>query len=267
MEIFKKISFKLTKILLIALFWISVWAVVAYMLNMPVLFPNPIDVLKRFFELLFTKDFILITGASLGRVFIGIIFGILIGTILAVICSASKIVHDIIYPIIAVIKSTPVASFVLLVWLFMGDQITPIIITVMMMLPIVWANIYQGIKSIDKNMLEVCSVYKIPLIKRIFAFYIPSIIPFFASALLSGIGLAWKAGIAAEVLCSTKRSMGEEIWNAKYDLERTIDLFAWTVAVILVSLLFEIVFSRLIKRLLDKYIKSVGGSYGNKEIK
>ena len=61
--------------------------------------------------------------------------------------------------------------------------------------------------------------------------------------------------------------MGEEIWNAKYDLERTIDLFAWTVAVILVSLLFEIVFSRLIKRLLDKYIKSVGGSYGNKELK
>ena len=84
--------------------------------------------------------------------------------------------------------------------------------------------------------------------------------PFFFSSLLSGIGLAWKAGVAAEVLCSTKLSMGEEIWNAKYDLERAVDLYAWTVAVIVISLIFELLFSKAIKKLLNKYIKITGGS-------
>lgn len=263
MEAFKKISLKCLKLLLIALFWILVWAICAKIMNLPILFPSPVNVLKRFFELLGTKEFYLITGSSLYRVFSGIIIGILIGSILAVLCSISKLVYDIFYPVITVIKSTPIASFVLLIWLFIGDQITPIIITVIMVLPIVWANIYKGIESIDKNLIEVCRAYKIPIKKRISAFYVPSIMPFFVSSLLSGIGLAWKAGVAAEVLCSTKRSMGEEIWNAKYDIERAVDLYAWTVAVILISLVFELVFSKLIKKLLNKYIKSTGGSNEN----
>ena len=263
MATLKKVSLKALKFLSIAILWILVWAICAWAMNLPILFPSPFDVIKRFFEIFFTKEFFLITGSSLYRVFSGIIIGILIGSILAVICSMSRIVYDIFYPIITVIKSTPIASFVLLIWLFMGDQITPIIITIIMVLPIVWANIYQGINSIDKNLIEVCKIYKIPVKKRISAFYVPSLMPFFISSLLSGIGLAWKAGIAAEVLCSTKRSMGEEIWNAKYDLERAVDLYAWTLAVILISLIFEIVFSKLIKKLLNKYVKSTGGSHEN----
>ena len=263
MILFKKYTVKCLKFVFIALFWIAIWGICAWMINIPILFPSPLEVLKRFFELLITKEFFITTAHSLYRVFSGIIIGILVGSILAVLCSTSKFIYDLFYPIITVIKSTPIASFVLLIWLFMGDQITPVIITVIMILPIVWANIYQGINNIDKNLIEVCKTYKIPHIKRISSFYIPSIMPFFISSLLSGIGLAWKAGVAAEVLCSTKNSMGEEIWNAKYDLERAVDLYAWTVAVIVISLIFELFFSKGIKKLLNKYVKSTGGSNEN----
>ncbi|MBO5374282.1 MAG: ABC transporter permease subunit [Clostridia bacterium] len=263
MKNFKKIGIKASKVLLIALFWLGIWELVSLILNIPMLFPGPISVLKRLFELILTKEFIINSLMSLLRVFGGIFIAIILGVILAAFCAMSKIVHDIIYPILTVIKSTPVASFVIVIWLFLGDQKTPIIITVMMMLPIVWANIYQGIKNVDKNLLEVCTVYKIPFKKRVSAFYAPSIIPYFISSLLSGIGLAWKAGIAAEVLCSTDVSIGDAIFDAKYDFNG-VDLFAWTVTVIILSLVFELVFTKLLKKLLKKYIKSEGGSNENK---
>lgn len=244
----KKFFLKILKVALITLFWLLLWQIISSVLNMPLLFPSPISVFKRLLELIITKDFIVSALCSLLRIFLGIIIAIFIGTSLAIICSLSKIAHNIFYPILTIIKSTPVVSFVLIIWLFIGEQRTPVIITIMMMMPIVWASVYQGIKNVDKELLEIAHVFKIPFKKQLFSLYIPSIIPYFVSALLSGIGLSWKAGIAAEVLCSPKWSIGEAIFNAKYDFNG-VDLFAWTVTVVILSLIFELISTKLLKKL------------------
>ena len=54
----------------------------------------------------------------------------------------------------------------------------------------------------------------------------------------TGIGIGWKAGIAAEVLGLPKNSIGKALYNAKIYLEMP-DLFCWTAVIILLSLLFE----------------------------
>ena len=257
----KKILYIILKVSLISLFWLIIWQIASLVINMPLLFPSPIDVLIRLTELIVTKEFIISSLASLFRIFLGIIIAIALGTALAILCSISKIAHNLLYPILTIIKSTPIVSFVLIIWLFIGEQRTPIIITVMMMLPIVWANVYQGIKNVDKNLLEVSRVFNIPFKKQLFSLYIPSAIPYFVSSLLSGIGLSWKAGIAAEVLCSPKWSIGEAIFNAKYDFNG-VDLFAWTVTVVILSLIFEYISTKLLKKLTKKYDSSKGGANG-----
>ncbi len=264
MVIFKKYSFKFLKVALITLFWLLIWQVISLIIDMPLLLPGPIAVLKRLLELIITKEFILSSLASLFRIFIGIFIALGLGTALAILCSVSKVIYSIFYPVLTIIKATPVVSFVLLIWLFIGEQKTPIIITIMMMLPIVWANIYQGVKGVDKQLLEVCRVYKIPFKKQLISLYVPSVIPYFVSALLSGIGLSWKAGVAAEVLCSPEWSIGEAIFNAKYDFDG-VELFAWTVTVIILSLIFELVLTKLIKFMFKKYISGKGEINGNKK--
>ena len=258
----KNFLFKVLKVALISLFWILIWQIISLILDMPLLFPGPISVFKRLLELIITKEFIISSLSSLLRIFLGIIVATILGTVLAVLCSLSKIIHNVFYPILTIIKSTPVVSFVLIIWLFIGEQRTPIIITIMMMLPIVWASVYQGIKNVDKDLLEVASIFKIPFKKQLFSLYMPSVMPYFISALLSGIGLSWKAGIAAEVLCSPKWSIGEAIFNAKYDFNG-VDLFAWTVTVIILSLIFELISTLLLKKLVKKYISSKGAQNGN----
>jgi NitT/TauT family transport system permease protein len=117
-------------------------------------------------------------------------------------------------------------------------------------------------KSVDVGLLEVCNVYNIPRKKMIKSLYVPTVTPYFTSALLSSIGLGWKAGIAAEVLCTPVRSIGKAIFESKIYFEY-VDLFAWTAAVIVLSLIFEVLLTKLLKKLLSKYTKNPGGSDGN----
>lgn len=65
--------------------------------------------------------------------------------------------------------------------------------------------------------------------------------------MVTSLGLAWKAGIAAEVLCTPKGAIGTQLYNAKIYIETT-DLFAWTFVVVILSLLLEFAFVRLTRR-------------------
>ncbi|MBR2025324.1 MAG: ABC transporter permease subunit, partial [Clostridia bacterium] len=227
------------KTILITLFWLGIWEVISLMIGNQLLFPSPVEVTKKLVSLVITISFWETTLFSLSRVGFGIIIAIILGIIMGIICSLSKIIYDIFSPFVTIIKSTPVASFIILfiVLIKNGNEITPIIITALMVFPIVFSNIYKGIDSLDKNLLEVCNVYKIPFNKKLSILYIPSIMPYFSSALLSSIGLGWKAGIAAEVLSTPKTSIGIELFNGKQYLEY-VDVFAWTVTVIIISLIF-----------------------------
>jgi NitT/TauT family transport system permease protein len=90
-------------------------------------------------------------------------------------------------------------------------------------------------------------VYRLSRWQKLRHLYLPSMRPFFSAAALSSIGLAWKAGIAAEVICRPQFSMGRELYESKIYLEMP-DLFAWTIAVILLSMALEQLFRRLLAR-------------------
>lgn len=245
------------KILIIALFWFGIWEIAALIIGNSLLFPSPIDVLIRLIELIPTENFILSVLMSLLRVSSGIAIAVFFGVGVAILCAKFHFVYELLYPVITIIKSTPVASFIVLVILFMGRDIVPTFITVLMVFPIVWSNIYRGIKNTDTELKDVCKVYSIPRSKQLKSLYLPSVMPYFISAILSGIGLGWKAGIAAEVLCVPLRSIGRNLYEAKLYIE-TADMFAWTVTVVIMSLILELLVSKLIKKLSGKYFFSEG---------
>ena len=253
---------KTTKIILISLFWFLVWEGASLIIGKPLLFPSPIDVFAKLFKLLITREFIVSCLYSLGRVGLGIVVAIFLGFITALLCSFSNILYEILYPFITVIKSTPVASFIILIWIFVGNSTTPIFISALMVFPIVFSNVYQGIKNIDKDLLEVSKIYGINKKKKLKSLYVPSVLPYFQSALLSSIGLGWKAGIAAEVLCTPVKSIGQAIFESKTYIEY-VDLFAWTAAVIILSLIFELLLTKLIKMLFAKFTGKQVQKIGN----
>jgi NitT/TauT family transport system permease protein len=77
----------------------------------------------------------------------------------------------------------------------------------------------------------------------------PQLRPFILSGLQNAaLGLAWKAGVTAEIIGIPSGSIGERLYEAKVYLD-TPDLFAWTVVIVIISVCFEKLFVRLIRML------------------
>ena len=238
---------KLIRNLLAMLFWLAVWQGFAVILAKPLLLPSPVEVLVRLSQLVLTADFWYYTLVSLWRIVLGVGVAIVLGLVLAVLCCRSSLVDALVAPLLITVKSTPVASFVILVLVWVSRDYVPVLIAGMMVLPIIWANVCAGIRGTDKQLLEMAKVYKLSsgrVLKRI---YIPSVMPHFHSACRTALGFGWKSGIAAEVLTVPTHSIGRLIYESKLYLETT-DLFAWTLVVILLSLLLEKVFLRFLDR-------------------
>ena len=157
-------------------------------------------------------------------------------------------VNMFINPVMTLIKSTPVASFIILALIWLGRGILPAFISALMVLPVVWANVSAGIASRDPALLEMAQVYAFPRGRILHRITVPTVLPHFRAALSSALGLGWKAGIAAEVLTVPPYSIGKMIFESKLYLETT-DLFAWTLAVILLSLLIERILLKLVRRI------------------
>ena len=226
------------KTLAAAVFWLLVWTALAKLVNRELLLPAPPAVLRRFMELALTAEFWRTIALTLLRIACGVLAAVCLGTLAAALTERFVLADCLLRPLLSVIRSTPVASFIILALLWMGRDILPGFISALMVLPVVWANVGAGVRETDRDLLEVARVFHFSRGKTLRYVYIPSVLPYFLSACKSSIGLGWKAGVAAEVLTVPALSIGRMLYESKLYLE-TADLFAWTAAVILCSLLIE----------------------------
>ena len=209
---------------------------------------RPPDPPARLGALAGTGEFWRTAAVSLGRVFAGAAAGVGLGTALAALTAAFRWARLLLAPAVKVVRATPVASFIILVLLWADRDWVPVIISALMVLPVVWGNVVQGVDSADAGLLELSRAYGLSSWRRLRLVYVPSVLPYFAAACRTSLGLAWKAGVAAEVLCLPRLAIGTQVSNAKIYLE-TPALFAWTLTVLLLSFLLEGVLGRLLGRL------------------
>ena len=107
-----------------------------------------------------------------------------------------------------------------------------------MVLPIVYTNVLEGIRHLDPKLTEMAAVFRVPWRRRFLYIWLPQLKPYIFSACRLSLGLAWKAGIAAEIIGIPDGSIGEMLYQAKV-YYNTADLFAWTIVIVAVSVIFE----------------------------
>ena len=228
-------------------FWIFVWFIISKIVNREVLVASPFSVLKRIIALVHADYFWISAAMSLVRIILGFLIAIISAVIVAVLAVKFKFVQTLIEPLMIIIKSTPVASFIILAIVWLDLSFIPAFTSFLMVFPVMWTNVFTGIKATDKNLLEMVQIFNVKKSKVITKLYVPSVMPYFKSACIASIGLSWKAGIAAEVLCTPKNSIGKYLYESKIYLE-TADLFAWTIVIIVLSLILEKILIRVINK-------------------
>lgn len=220
------------------LFWLSLWQIVAMIVNQSLLMPSPLFIFERLYTLVQTSSFWQTTLLSLLRVMAGYFVAIIAGALLAVLTSFSSFFKILFSPLIYIVRATPVASFIILALVWMHSGTVPAFIAGLMVFPLIWKDVSTGIEETPKSLLEMGRVFQLSRTKVLRYIYFPSTFPYFVSGSMTALGFAWKAGIAAEVISAPKHSIGLMLHDSKIYLE-TVDLFAWTLVVILLSVLLE----------------------------
>lgn len=249
MKIRKK-ALKTVKYLAVAVFWLGLWQFIALRIGSELILPSPKITLLAFMQLASQSDFYMTALFSVERIMLGFAVGITLGTALGFSCAFVKPLDYLFSPMRSIIKATPVSSFILLLLFWTDKENVASYISMLIVLPIVYSSVYEGIKSTDKLLVEMADFYKVPKIKQIFTVYTESVKSRFIAASTTSLGLAWKAGIAAEVLANPDISIGGMLYKSKIYLE-TPQLFAWTALVILLSVAIEkiiLLILRLIKK-------------------
>jgi len=226
-------------------FWIAVWQIASIFIE-EILLPTPLSVGRSFIRNATTRRFWKIVFNSVSRLMFGFVVGVVIGTVLAVITHRSKALRTLFYPLLTVIRATPVASFIMLALVFIARVKVPAFSVTIMVIPIMWGNMDEGLNALDRKQYEVAKIFNFNPYKKLKYLYLPQIMPFFYSGAVTSLGLGWKAGIAAEVLCTPKDTIGREIYYGKVYIETT-ELFSWTLAVIIISIVFELLLRKAIK--------------------
>ena len=234
-ELLKK---KPVKWLIAAVFWLIVWQAAAWAVGSDLLLPSPVSTARALISLCGTGVFWRSCGLTLLRVFAGFALGIIAGSALGVLTSFSPFAEAVLSPLRSVVRAAPVTSFIILVLLYLSSALTPLFIAFLMVLPIAWTNVANGIISTDKQLLEMAEVFGFSRAKKLKCVYRPSVLPHFISACTTGLGFAWKSGVTAEVIAHPAFGMGKAIYESKLYLE-TPELFAWTAAVIIMSFALE----------------------------
>ena len=225
---------------------VAVWQVSAMAVGKDFLFPTPISVLGRLLTIWQEDGFFIAVSQSFGKIVLGFLLALLAGLILAVLAGRFSLIEHLLWPYMITIKSVPVASFIVLALMWLTSSQLSTFISFLMVLPVIYTNILGGIKNSDRNMDRMADLFRLPWHRRILYVWIPRIKPFLISACSLALGLSWKAGIAAELIGIPANSLGEMLYYSKIYFN-TLDLFAWTLIIVLISVIFEKLFTAVLK--------------------
>ncbi len=232
-------------------FWLLVWEIASLAIGEELFLPSPSSVVFRLVSLIPEAEFWTSILFTLERILVGFLLALLSASVASGLSYRFRIVEILLDPAIRIIRATPVASIVILVLVWVRSRNLSVVISFLMVFPIIYTNILEGLKSTDKDLLEAAAVYRIRGLKKLRYIYIPSLSSYIQSAISISLGLAWKSGIAAEVIGLPDGSIGERVYEAKIYLS-TPDLFAWTIVIIILAFLFEHFFLFVSGRLLKE---------------
>lgn len=236
----KKISSKnfIWKKSLIVLFWLLVWQILAWIIKNEILLEGPIGVLKHLITKLQTFEYYRTVFLSVLRIMGGLVSGVLLSVILSGLTYKKSWIEELFLPVIQFLKSAPITCFVVLLLIWIGSENLTFFIALIVAFPPIYLNLSEGLKQIDEKKLELAKVYEMPFRNRFFYIYLPGVKSFFLSSLEVAIGMAFKAGIAAEIIGTPNYSMGEQIYMSKIYLD-TAGVLSWMITVIFVAYLCE----------------------------
>ena len=229
-------------ILTILLIWF-IWTLI----DDNIFFPRIDEVIIDIGKLLSEGKNLLIIFYTFLKVIGLIIVSFIISFLLAMLGYKFNSFRSFISPMIAIMRSTPVASVILILILLVGSKLAPIFISLLVIVPIAYENIYAAFINVDKDLIDETKLVSNINIKIIFSVFVPVSKNYLVSSLLSCFGLALKVLVMSEVLTQGNMTIGGSIQIAKATIDLT-RVFSWSIILVIIVLIVEFFIKKLNKK-------------------
>ncbi len=235
---------------LFVILWIIIWQLCSQWLNMTLVLPGPVDVWKALKDLLTDKTTLGVVLLSTVNIMTGFILAMLVGCIAGIAGGKFVVIDELLSPVIFLCKTLPMASFIILILIIAGSKKVSAVTAFIVTIPIIYNSAKTGVLRTDQKLLSMARVFHIRWYNTWHYIYGKSILKEQKSGCKIAVGMAFKAGISAEVIGIAKKSIGEAMYLSKLYIA-TDELIAWSLLVVLTGLIMEFAVLQLL-RLLEK---------------
>ncbi len=234
----------LAGILLIVL----IWKLASVLAASEQIVPSPGKTIISTLNILSDPGFWPDIGKTIVRGLTGFVISLFLALIIGIPAGMNRNFFIFINPLLVTIRSTPVVSVILLAIIWLGNETVPVFIALLTMFPVICINIIEGIRNVDRDLIEMSKVYEVRQKYIIKDIYLPSIVPFLTGGISNALGFGWRAIIIGEVLSQPLRGIGTRMQESQSYL-LVSELIAWTLIAVIISYLFEILIRRIEKKL------------------
>ena len=224
-----------------------IWGIASIMVNSSLVLPSILETLKATFNLFRDKVFYSALLSTLIRGLIAFVISFILALILAILSNVSKNAKSFIMPIISIIRALPTIAIALLLYFWFSNSFSPVIVTMLVVLPTSYANLLTALGKIDGDMIETCKYFNCSKKDIFFKVKMPVIRPDIYRAIGTGLTLNLKLMVAAEVLSQTSNCMGYLLNTAKIYYEISL-MFALVLVTVIIGLIIETIFNIISKK-------------------
>ena len=230
--------------------FLAFWKLASVVVAKEILVPSPETTICSLAELVRQGYFWEAVSRTLQRTLAG--FGLALAAALVTGTAAGfiKPLNIFFRPFNVIIKAMPTMSVILLAIIWLNSERAPLLVGFLVIFPILYGNVIEGINNIDEKLLEMAKMFRIRRRRVLTGLYLPSIGSYLFAASTTALGLNLKVMISAEVLSQPKFAIGTELQMEKAFLN-TANVFAWTIAVIILVALFDFIL-KILRSLTDK---------------
>lgn len=236
------------------IFFILCWYALSLFDKTALILPSPVKVLDVFLSLIQTGEFWSATAHSLFRCFAAFGVSAFAAFIAGIWWGISGFWRDFFSFFMAVIKSTPVITLILLSVFWFGAGFVPVFAGILMSFPVITEALISAFGKFPQDIEEMCRVFRLDGFTKVLKVYVPySVLPFLNSA-NTALGIIWKVVVAGEVISIPGRGLGVMLVDSKNQID-IAGVFSSAFAVIVFCWISGGVFSFLVKRIkTEKYI-------------
>jgi NitT/TauT family transport system permease protein len=240
-------------VILIAVWWIASLPLQHFIL------PAPPRVFRALATISANGDLWHNLAITLGRVTAGFLLATAIGLPLGILLGANKRLGEFFEPIIPVMNTVSSAIWAIFAIIWFGvSNGTTIFVVFMTAMPLIITNVWQGTRTVNADFIELAHTLRMPQHKVMLKIYLPTILPYFFSGARLAFGFGWRVSLVAETLGSSS-GVGYRLRQAA-DLIQTDQVFAWTIALVVMMAALEMGVLRPLENHLFRWQKEAESS-------